>query len=175
MKNSLKISQRNILQERTFTPKLTADDTIAFAFLAAERGLTPEQLIESFVRDIVSSFYADEITEEEKHLTDWFNNSWFSQDNDGYFSFLQYIICNKCYEDVISARSMIARYHLEIAKKENVDFYKALELEQLEKILNYFKSYCIENPAHKDFPKEWKIIKNFYNYTDEIQKGGKRK
>lgn len=169
MKNSLKISQRNILQERTFTPKLTADDTIAFAFLAAERGLTPEQLIESFVRDIVSSFYADEITEEENHLLDWFSGSWFSQDNDGYFSFLQYIICNKCYEDVISARSMIARCH------QNLDFFKALKSEQLEKILNYFKSYCIENPAHKDFLEEWKIIKNFYNYTDEIQKGGKRK
>ncbi len=88
-------SKKNKLQTRIFTPKLTGNDTIAFAFLAAEQGLTPNKLIESFIRDIVSSFYAKEVTEEEKHLTDWFNNSWFSQDNDGYFSFLQYIIRNK--------------------------------------------------------------------------------
>ena len=95
MKKCLKVTKKNILQKRTFTLKLTADDTIAFAFLAAERGITSEQLIESFVRDIVSSFSADEIAVEEKHLFDWFNGSWFSQDNDGYFSFLQYIIPNK--------------------------------------------------------------------------------
>ena len=56
MKKCLKVTKKNILQKRTFTLKLTADDTIAFAFLAAERGITSEQLIESFVRDIVSSF-----------------------------------------------------------------------------------------------------------------------
>lgn len=175
MKNSLKVSKKNILQKRTFTPKLTADDTIAFAFLAAERGLTPDKLIESFVRDIVSSFSADEITVEEKHLFDWFNGSWFSQDNDKCFSFLQYIIRNKCYEDVIAARSEFAVYYLEIAKRKNVEINKKLESEQSEKILNCFKSYCIENPAHKSFKEEWEIIKNFYNYIDKLLKGGNNK
>ena len=57
-------SKKNKLQKRIFTPKLTESDTIAFTFLAAEQGLTPDKLIESFVNDIVSSFCNDEITEE---------------------------------------------------------------------------------------------------------------
>lgn len=175
MRNSLKSSKKNILRERTFTPKLTADDTIAFAFLAAERGLTPNKLIEIFVRDIVSSFYINEITAEEEHLLDWFSNSWFSQDNDGYFSFLQYIICNKCYEDVIAARSEIAVCRLNIAKRKNVEINKKSEKKQFEIILNYFKSYCIENPTHKGFAEEWKTVADFCNNIDIISKGGKCK
>ncbi len=141
--------KKNILQTRTFNPKLTKDDTIAFAFLAAEKGLTPDKLIESFVRDIVSSFYVDEITVEEEHLLNWFNGSWFSQDNDGYFTFLQYIICNECdYEEFITKR---------------LDYSV---------ILNYYKNYCIANPAHKSFKEEWKVITDFYNYIDKISKGG---
>lgn len=156
-KNSLKISKKNILQERTFMPKLTADDTIAFAFIAAERGLTPDKLIESFIRDIVSSFCADEITVEEEHLLNWFNDSWFSQDNDGYFSFLQYLIRNKCYEEIIT-------------KGLNIEFDKNPQTEQLEKILNCYRNYCTENPAHKSFDEEWKNIMDFYNNVDKISK-----
>lgn len=161
-KNSLKISKKNILQARTFTPKLTADDTIAFAFIAAERGLTPDKLVESFVRDIVSSFCVDEITVEEEHLLDWFNGSWFSQDNDGYFSFLQYLICNKCYDEIVSERL-------------DVELNKNPKTEELEKILNCYRNYCTENPAHKSFDEEWKNIMNFYNNIDKISKGGKAK
>lgn len=161
-KNSLKISKKNILQARTFTPKLTEDDTIAFAFIAAEHGLTPDKLIESFVRDIVSSFYVNEITVTEEHLLDWFNGSWFSQDNDRYFSFLQYLIRNKCYEEIIT-------------ECLDVEFNKNPKTEQLEKILNCYRNYCTENPSHKSFDEEWKNIKDFYNYIDKILKGGKAK
>lgn len=161
-KNSLKISKKNILQARTFTSKLTADDTIAFAFIAAERGLTPDKLVESFVRDIVSSFCVDEITVEEEHLLDWFNGSWFSQDNDGYFSFLQYLICNKFYDGIVSERL-------------DVELNKNPKTEELEKILNCYRNYCTENPAHKSFDEEWKNIMDFYNNIDKISKGGKCK
>lgn len=96
---------------RTFTPKLTESDTIAFAFLAAEQGFTPDKFIESFVNDIVSSFYNEEITEE-KHLSDWFNGSWFSKDNDEYFSFLQYIIRNKYYKYISAALMEVTFFSL---------------------------------------------------------------
>ncbi len=162
MKKCLKATKKNILQKRTFTLKLTADDTIAFAFLAAERGLTSEQLIESFVRDIVSSFCVDEITVEEEHLLEWFNGSWFSQDNDGYFSFLQYLIRNKCYDEIVSERL-------------DVELNKNPKTEELERILNCYKNYCTANPAHKSFEKEWKNIEDFYNNIDKISKGGKCK
>lgn len=175
MKNSLKISPNNILQTRTFYPKLTADDTIAFAFLAAERGLTPDKLIESFVRDIVSSFCADEITEEEKHLADWFNNSWFSQDNDGYFSFLQYIIRNKYYKYVTAALMEIRLCNIEILKHINVEANERLKAKRKETIRNLFKEYCIKNPAHKSVKEELKMIMDFDNNIDKISKGGKGK
>ena len=58
---------------------------------------------------------------------------------------------------------------------KNVEINKKLELEQSEKILNCFKSYCIENPAHKSFKEEWEIIKNFYNYIDKLLKDGNNK
>lgn len=172
MKNN---SKRNTSQMRLFTPKLTNDDTIAFAFLAAEHGLTPDKLIESFVCDIVSSFYADEIAKEEKYLADWFNNSWFSQDNDGYFSFLQYIIRNKYYKYVTAALMEIRLCNVEISKHINVEANKRLKATRKETIKNCFKEYCIKNPAHKSFKEELKMIMDFDNNIDKISKGGKGK
>ena len=175
MKNSLKVSKMDILQKRTFTPKLTADDTIAFAFLAAERGLTPEQLIENFVRDIVSSFYSDEVTEEEKHLLNWFNGSWFSQDNDGYFSFLQYIIRNKYYKYVTATLSEIKLCDIEISKRRNVELYKKLEIKRKETIEQCFKEYCIKNPAHRSFDEEIGAVMDFGSNIDKLTRGRKNK
>lgn len=167
MTNSLKVSKKDILQKRTFTPKLTVDDTIAFALLAAERGLTPNKLIESFVRDFVSSFSVPvyEITENEKHLLDWFNSSWFSQDNDGYFTFLQYMLINKLYNCLDEIEDVLS----------DVEHHKKLKSKQWENISDYFEDYCKRTPAHKSFDEELEIIKNFYNYTHEISKGGKCK
>lgn len=167
--------KRNISQKRLFTPKLTNDDTIAFAFLAAKQGLTPDKLLESFIRDIVSSFYANEVTEEEKHLTDWFNKSWFSQDNDGYFSFLQYIICNNSYPYVTSALSEIKMCNIEIAKHKDVELNEKLKATRKETIKKCFKEYCIKNPAHKSLKDEIKMIADFNNNIDKISKGGKCK
>lgn len=167
--------KNNFKQKRLFTPKLTNDDTIAFAFLAAEQGLTPDKLIESFIRDIVSSFYANGITEEEKHLTDWFNNSWFSQDNDGYFSFLQYIIKNKFYKYVTAALLEIKLCDIEISKHKNVEANKMLKANRKETIRKYFNEYCIKNPAHKSLKEEIKMIADFDNNIDKISKGGKIK
>lgn len=173
MKNSLKVSKKNILQKRTFTPKLTADDTIAFAFIAAERGLTSEQLIESFVRDIVSSFSADEITAEEEHLLDWFNGSWFSQDNDGYFSFLQYIIHNKYYKNISDVLAEIRMCNYEISKRKNIEFNKGMKIKCKETIESYFKEYCNKNPAHRSFGEEFKAVADFDKNIEKLKRGGK--
>ena len=168
-------SKKNKLQTRIFTPKLTESDTIAFTFLAAEQGLTPDKLIESFVNDIVSSFCNDEITEEKKHLSDWFNGSWFSKDNDGYFSFLQYIICNKSYPYISAALSEIKLCNIEIAKHKNVELNLKLKATRKETIKKCFKEYCIKNPAHKSLKVEIKMIADFDNNIDKISKGGKCK
>lgn len=173
MKNSLKVSKKNILQKRTFTPKLTADDTIAFVFLAAERGLTPDKLIENFVRDIVSSFSADKIPVEEKHLFDWFNGSWFSQDNDGYFSFLQYIIHNKYYKNIAGAIAEIRMCNDEISKGKNIEFNKSMKIKYWETVENYFKGYCNKNPAHKSFREEFEVVADFDENIEKIKRGGK--
>ena len=172
MTNYTPNSKKNKLQTRIFTPKLTENDTIAFAFLAAEQGLTPDKLIESFIRDIVSSFYAKEVTEEEKHLTDWFNNSWFSQDNDGYFSFLQYIIRNKYYKYISAALTEIKLCDIEISKHKNVELNERLKANRKETIKKCFKEYCIKNPAHKSLKEEIKMIADFDNKIDKISKGG---
>ncbi|MCM1327981.1 MAG: hypothetical protein NC253_00940 [Ruminococcus sp.] len=160
---------------RTFKPKLTDNDTIAFAFLAAEKGLAPEQLIENFVSDIVSSFSADEISEEEKHLADWFNGSWFSQDNDGYFTFLQYIIRKNFYNYVTAALTEIEIYNAEILKHKNSAKNKRLKKKRKEAIKNLFERYCTKNPAHKSFAEEIKIIRDFDNSINKITKGGSNK
>ena len=173
MKKCLKVTKKNILQKRTFTLKLTADDTIAFAFLAAERGITSEQLIESFVRDIVSSFSADEIAVEEKHLFDWFNGSWFSQDNDGYFSFLQYIIHNKYYENIAESIAEIRMCNDEISKGKNIEFNKSMKIKGLETVESYFKEYCNKNPAHKSFGEEFEAVADFDKNIEKLKRGGK--
>lgn len=167
-------NNENTLKVR-FTPQLTNNDTIAFAFLAADRGLSPEQLIENFVCDIVSSFYADEISEEEKHLTGWFNGSWFSQDNDGYFSFLQYIIRNKFYKYVTNALTEIKMCNLEILKHKNVEANKRHKAKHKEAIKKVFNKYCTQNPAHISLAEEIKIIRNFDNNINKISKGRRSK
>ncbi len=132
-----------IMKKTNFTLNLKKEDTIAFAYLAAERGITPEQLLESFVRDIVSSFSFDEINSEQSCLADWFNSCWFSQDNDGYFSFLQYVLLSRQYENI---NCLISEIKSSGVKKE---------------LLNLFNEYCIKNPAHKSFGEEIKIIYEF--------------
>lgn len=132
-----------IMKKTKFTLNLKKEDTIAFAYLAAERGITPEQLLESFVRDFVFSFSSDEISGEQASLAEWFNNCWVSQDNDGYFSFLQYVLLNRQYENI---NCLINEIKSSGVKKE---------------LLNLFNEYCIENPAHKSLGEEIKIIYEF--------------
>lgn len=154
MKNNKNLQAYNL--------KLTDNDTIAFAFLAADRGLSPERLMESFVRDIVSyyfysPFHSNGLSKEEKHLADWFNNSWFSQDNDGYFSFLQYIIRNNLYKDVTAAKNATKNKWLKAKRKET--------------IIRLFNKYCEQNPAHISFAEEIKIIRDFDNNIKKFLKG----
>jgi len=130
-------------KKTNFTLKLKREDTIALAYLAAKRGITPEQLLESFVHDIVSSFSSDEIDAGQSSLAEWFNSCWFSMDNDGYFSFLQYVLLNKQYENINCLLNKIKSNEI---KKE---------------LLKLFNDYCIKNPAHKSFGEEIKIIYEF--------------
>lgn len=127
-----------------FAPKLniSEEDTISFKILAAKCGLTPERLLECFVCDVVSSFSSDEITIEQSHLIEWFNNSWFSQDKDGYFSFLQFILLNKQYENTI------------VLLNENSSRAKKI-------LLELFDKYCTKNPAHKSFDEEINNVLDF--------------
>ncbi len=139
--------------KRIYLPNLNNSDTIAFAFIAAEKGLTPDMLIESFVHDIVSLFYSKNTN---NHLDEWFKNSWFSQDDDGYFTFLQYIIRNKKYKYVISALRKIDVNHSNVAIKK------------LEKLFN---NYCAYNPAHGNFKQELNEIKKFDKRISKSLKG----
>lgn len=171
-----KMKNNKNLQAYTYNLKLTDNDTIAFAFLAADRGLSPEQLMESFVRDIVSyyfysPFYSDGLSEEEKHIADWLNGSWFSQDEDGYFSFLQYIIRNNFYKYVTSALTEIKMRNLEILKYKNVEANKRHKAKHMQAIKEIFNKYCTQNPAHQSFSDEIKIIRDFDNYINKITKG----
>lgn len=168
-------NSKNKLQKRIFTPKLTDSDTISFAFLAAEKGLTPEQLIESFVCDIVSSFYTEKISEEEKSLADWFNSSWFSQDNDGCFSFLQYIIRNNFYKYITAALTEIKIRNTKILKHKKPAKNKKFKAKCEETVKKIFNKYCKKNPAHKSFAEEIKIIRDFDNYINKNSKGRKIK
>ncbi len=148
------------MKKTSFTLKLKKEDTIAFAYLAAERGITSEQLLESFVRDIVSSFSSDEISDGQSSLAEWFNSCWFSQDNDGYFSFLQYVLLNKQYENIIGLLNNTKLYS---EKKSKADFKISFK-----DVVILFNEYTAKNPAHKSFDEEINDIKKFSAYIKNI-------
>ena len=157
MKKTLSVRTKadDRLKARTLNINLTDRNIVKIAFIAAKYGLTHEQLVECFINDIITIHESTEITREESYLAKWFNGSWFSQDNDGYFSFLQYVISNGYYKKVISTLDSIT--YTKCKKNSNAEYKQLKEI---------FCEYCIKNSAHQSFNKEIKIILDFKNHIN---------
>ncbi len=83
---------------RTFTVNLSDADVKRLYKKAAEASLTPEELFENFVGDLVDGTYSNG-SDERMCAEEWYNRCWFSFD---YFnSFLAYLVRECKYEDFI--------------------------------------------------------------------------
>lgn len=158
--------------KRIFSLELSRETALSFIFMAAAKGLTPEALMENFVKDIVSANLSDEISEEENNLREWYKGSWFSQDDDSeYFSFLQYAVCNGVYAEIIEAYFGVSLCNLKTGNGVNAAHYSELREKHLSFIKRLFDKYCLKNKAHLSFDEEFKKIVEFDRHTDEILSG----
>lgn len=154
--------------KRTFSLELSKETALSFIIMAASKGLTPEKLLENFVNDIVSAYSSDEISEAENNLCEWLNGSWFSQDDEEYFSFLQYSICTKIYSSIVDAELSIRWCNVKISNGEDRNKQTELKKKHLSYLKRLFGEYCLKNKAHLSFEEEMREIMDFYFRTDEI-------
>ena len=154
--------------KRTFSLELSRDTALSFIIMAASKGLTPEQLLESFISDIVSAHSFNEISEEENNLKNWFNGSWFSQDDEEYFSFLQYSVCTNIYSSIVDAGLSVRRCNAKINNGEDSKNQTVLKEKHLSYLKRLFGEYCLKNKAHLSFEEEMREVMDFYFRTDEI-------
>ncbi len=85
---------------RTFTVNLSDADVKRLYKKAAEASLTPEELFENFVGDLVDGTYSNG-SNERMCAEEWYNRCWFSFDYFG--SFLAYLVRECEYEDFINS------------------------------------------------------------------------
>lgn len=157
-------------EAKNFELNIVDKDMMLLALIAAAKGITPEMLLECFVSDIVSYFSSEEVSKEEDFLSRWFMGSWFSQD-DGYFSFLHYLICTERYRYVINALNELRECRLKELKNKSDELNKQ-EIKFLKiSVKRLFGRYCADNPAHKPLADEIRVVRDFerkYRLSDKL-------
>ncbi len=152
---------------RTFTVNLSDADVKRLYKKAAEASLTPEELFENFVGDLVDGTYSNG-SDERMCAEEWYNRCWFSFNYFG--SFLAYLVRECEYEDFInsfetaeeSAEELLEMNIDDFVNKESYDEehdFFSLRLEDANKeIKEIFDGYCEYNKEHKEYDEELKPV-----------------
>lgn len=166
---------------RTFTVNLSDADVKRLFEKAAEASLTPEELFENFVGDLVDGTYSNG-SDECMYAQEWYDRCWFSFDYFG--SFLAYLVRECEYEDFIDSFDTAEESAEELANMNTEDFidkesydeeldYFSLRLEDANKeIKKIFDGYCEYNKDHKEYDEE---LKSVLKYRDGLAAALSRK
>lgn len=161
---------------RTIKINLSDEDVKRLYEKAAGASITPEQLIENFIADLVCGTHTNG-SDERMRAEEWFERCWFSLDN--YGSFLAYLVKNCEYNYFAEQQKIISECRDELAELDISEFdteeeydeekeYITRRLEQAnEEIKEMFDEYCKhgENPETIEQETE-RILK----YHDSLKK-----
>lgn len=104
---------------RTFKLNLSDADVKRLYEKAAGASITPEQLIENFIADLVCGTYTNG-SDERVRADEWFDRCWFSLDN--YGSFLAYLVKNSEYDNFTELQEIVTECTEELAELNISDY-----------------------------------------------------
>ena len=150
------------IKERQFAIKLSDADVERLYKKSGTAGLTPEELLENFVGDLVCGTYTNG-SDERMYAEQWFDRCGFSLGEKK--SFLGYILYWGYYDDASELLDDIDETKSDIAAldendkeyDEDKEFFEAIIDERQQELDDYFEEYCDSNLNHG-------------SYSDEIQK-----
>lgn len=155
---------------RTIKINLSDKDVKRLYEKAAGASITPEQLIENFIADLVCGTYTNG-SDERTRAEEWFERCWFSLDCFG--SFLAYLVKNCEYNYYAEQQKTISECTEELSELDISEFdsteeydeekeYLTRRLEQAnEEIKEMFDEYCKRGENPETFEKENKLISQY--------------
>lgn len=181
--NSAEIQRTEIqtIAPRTFKLNLSDADVGRLFKKAAEVSLTPEQLLENFIGDLVNGTYSNG-SDERMLAGEWFDRCPFS-----YFfydTFLAYLVRDGVYENFTDLLDCVSecREQLEAIgvsdpesqKKyaEDIEYYSMRMDEASKDIGEIFDEYCRANRDHADYEQE---IEKIFAYRENLKNALARK
>ncbi len=151
---------------RTFKLNLSDADVVRIFEKAGAEDLTPEQLLENFIGDLVCGTRTNG-SDERMYASQWFERCHFSEMADS--TFIGYILRWGSYEMVISCLDDIAENEAEIANlseddedyAEDKEYYTLLNENTRKEITDIFEHYCNSNKQHKSFDEEIGTVREY--------------
>lgn len=160
---------------RTIKINLSDEDVKRLYEKAAGASITPEQLIENFIADLVCGTYTNG-SDERTRAEEWFERCWFSLDN--YGSFLAYLVKNCEYSYYTEQQKTVSECTEELSELDISDFdsteeydeekeYITRRLEQAnEEIKEMFDEYVKHGENPETFEEE---IENIRKYEESLK------
>lgn len=158
------------ISPRNFALKLSDADLKSFYEKAARVSLTPEELLENFIADLVCGLHTNGSDERDK-AEEWFERCWFSFDN--YGSFLAYLVKNCEYDYFTEQQKTVSECTEELSELGISDFdseneydeekeYLTRRLEQAnEEIRRMFDEYVKHGESPENFEAEIESIRKY--------------
>ena len=163
------------ISPRNFALKLSDADLKSFYEKAARVSLTPEELLENFIADLVCGLHTNGSDERDK-AEEWFERCWFSLDYAA--SFLAYLIKNCEYENYSEMQKTVSECTEELSElgisdfdsEEEYDEEKEYFTRRLEQANEEIKEMFDEYVKHGDCPETFEAeIRNIRKYEEGLK------
>mgnify|MGYP006907984167 CR=1 FL=1 len=150
-----------IRKPKTFSLNLSDADIKQLFLKTGISGITPEELLENFISDLLDGEYSNG-SDERMYAQQWFDRCCFDSINENN-SFLNYIL-NEYGDYAAKEIYELTVVFSENESSEDIEEYKK-ELEEYE---TYYKEYTKLNPEHNSFHKEIAFIAEWYKNMNSI-------
>lgn len=143
------------IKPRTFILYLSDADVVRVFEKAGTAGLTPSELLENFIGDLVFGTNTNG-SDERMYANEWYDRCGFDDCSSG--TFLRYILRWNCYNTVISCIDDMDEGEEEILHvnqskdcEEDITYYGMIIEESRKELLKMFEEYCECNSEHETF------------------------
>ena len=155
---------------RTFKLNISDSDVMKIFEKAYGSGLTPSELLENFIGDLVYGSHTNG-SDERMYVNEWFDRCGFNYG--GEYSFLKYIlnydlfdIIDDCLDDIEEGNKGISQLSKDVDNYDEERKYLRLLIDDSQReLLDIFEEYCGEYVNHGSFTEEFE---KFKKYRDEL-------
>lgn len=163
---------------RTFKLKLSDADVVRIFEKAGAAGLTPSELLENFIGDLVFGTHTNG-SDERMYANQWFERCGFEEYDSS--TFLRYILrwdnyneVKNCLDDIDESEEEIRQ----LSDDENCDEdrrnFGLLIEESRKELLEIFEEYCECNHKHETFKEAIAEVREYRKSLEKALRGNKR-